>query len=64
MLHEGIEIRSAHSRISLVENIIETCCVHMAARTFRAKKNESLFALNFNVYINLGTRKRARAGNK
>ena len=36
----------------------------MAVRTFRAKKSEPLFALNFNVYINLDNRERARARNK
>ena len=37
----------------------------MAARTFREKtkttKKESFFSLNFNVYINLDNRERARA---
>ena len=39
----------------------------MATRTFREKKNnkaESLFGLNFNVYINVEKRERAEARNK
>ena len=43
----------------------------MAARTFREKKTtttdksrESLFRLNFNVYINVGNKERARARNR
>ena len=44
---------------------------HMAARTFREKKqqqqqqqNESFFPPNFNVFIDLENRERARAKNK
>ena len=43
----------------------------MAARTFREKKTtttdksrESLFRLNFNVYINVGNKERAGARNR
>ena len=35
-----------------------------AARTFRGKKTESFFPLNFNDYINLDNRERAKAKNK
>ena len=47
---------SSTSLVSAVNN--------MAARAFRAKKhtkNESFFPLNFNVYINLDNRERARS---
>ena len=42
---------------------------HIAARTFKEKKNnsnknESFFPPNFNVYINLDNGKRVRARNK
>ena len=39
---------------------------HMAtrSRTFRGKKTESFFPLNFNGYINLDNRERAKAKNK
>ena len=35
-----------------------------AARTFGGKKTESFFPLNFNVYINLDNRERAKAKKK
>ena len=37
---------------------------YMAARTFREKRNESFFPLNFNFFINLDNRERDRATNK
>ena len=37
---------------------------YMAARTFREKRNESFFPLNFNIFINLDNRERDRATNK
>ena len=36
----------------------------LVAWTFRGKKNDSFFPLNFNVYINLDNRERAKAKKK
>ena len=54
------EVKFCISSYSLVSAVNR-----MAARTLREKKkNESFFPLNFNVYIYLNNRERARTRNK
>ena len=62
----------AEVKFSISSNSLVSVANHMAARPFgdkkktkqKPKRNESFFPLNFNVYINLNNRERARARNK
>ena len=62
----GEEYVIAEVKFFFSSNSLVSSVNHMAARAFRGKKEtkkipESFFPLNFNVYINLDNRERARS---
>ena len=65
----GEEYVIAEVKVCISGTPLVSAVSRMAAQTFREektnnKKNESFFPLNFNVYINLDNRERARTRNK
>ena len=62
----GEEYVIAEVKFSISTNSLVSAVNHKAAWTFgeKKKKQESFFLLNFNVYINLDNRERARARNQ
>ena len=64
----GEEYVIAEMKFCISSTPLVSAVKHMAARTFKGKikitEKESFFSLNFNVYINLDNRDRARAIDK
>ena len=59
----GEEYVITEKKICISSTLLVLVVNHMAAQTLKEKKT-SFFPLNFNAYMNLGNRERARMRNK